>query len=298
MSKQVWGTFSVKDHCDPRAFVSDVMLYDRLVIPVPPENDPQERQRWAENGWQPDRLDKLLEILGERAFSVPWDDQRQKKWKSRFAAGKSLAQATGDWAFAATRDVLTDGLPRHVTGIQAVANYTSMEELENELGLKDAPDQPLYGGAAVAIIGHEFLVPADAKWSYENLLREAVELSSEPAFRRKRSSFWRWQREFMDDKGITDQSAIRDAVDEMQDLLEDERAVIRKKKIKTGVQFAFLVGSITLGMLAAPLVPIAIGGSFLSVGKFVADKLMEDPVADSDKPVSLLRDIRKHFGWR
>ena len=41
MGKQVWGTFSVKDHCDPGAFVAEVMLYDRLVIPnhPTPENE-------------------------------------------------------------------------------------------------------------------------------------------------------------------------------------------------------------------------------------------------------------------
>jgi hypothetical protein len=52
MSKQVWGTYSVKDHCDPNAFVAEVMLYDRLVIPVPP--DDKERARWRKAGWQPE----------------------------------------------------------------------------------------------------------------------------------------------------------------------------------------------------------------------------------------------------
>ena len=61
MSKQVWGTFSVKDHCDPNAFVAEVMLYDRLVIPVPP--DAEERERWEKSGWQPDRLVLQREIV-------------------------------------------------------------------------------------------------------------------------------------------------------------------------------------------------------------------------------------------
>ena len=39
MARQVWGTFSVKDHCEPRAFVKVVMNYDRLVIPVPPDDE-------------------------------------------------------------------------------------------------------------------------------------------------------------------------------------------------------------------------------------------------------------------
>lgn len=297
MGKQVWGAFSVKDHCTPNAFVAEVMLYDRLVIPVPPDDG--ERARWDEAGWQPARLEQLLDILGERANTVSWDAQRQQQWKNRFEAGTEIAQATGDWAFAATRSELTEGLPRNVTGIQAVTNYTSVQELERDFGLHSAGqgEIPLYGGTAVAVLGHEFLVPDDPRWTHADLLRAAVELSSERAFRRKRTSFWRWHREFLDDMGITDQSAIRDAVEEMHDLLEDEKAVIRRKRIRTGTQFAFLVGSVTLGMLGGPLSAMAVGGAFVSVGNFVADKLLEEPRDDTNKPVALLRDIQKRFGW-
>src|SRR5713101_1101904 len=138
MGKEVWGTFSVKDHCTPNAFVAEVMLYDRLVIPAPPDN--AERARWDKEGWQPERLDKLLNILGDRASVVKWDQQRQQKWRTRFEARKNIAEETPDWAFAATRTVLTEGLPRNVTGIQAVTNYTSMQELEDDLGLKPNAD--------------------------------------------------------------------------------------------------------------------------------------------------------------
>jgi len=297
MSKQVWGTFSVKDHCEPNAFVAEVMLYDRLVIPVPP--DDKERARWRESGWQPERLDKLLEILGDRAYVVNWDDERQKRWKARYDAGADIAQAVPDWAFAATRTELTQGLPRHVTGIQVITNYTAMAELERDLRLRPTAEGeiPLCGGTALAIIGHEFLVPDDPRWSHEDLLREAVDLSSERTSRRKRASFWRWEREFLDDTGITDQSAIRDAFEEMQDLLEEEKALVRKKWTRTGTQFAFLVGSVALGLLGGPLTAVAVGGAFVSVGQFAADRLLAGPNNPTDKPVSLLRDIRKHFGW-
>jgi len=296
MSKQVWGTFSVKDHCDPNAFVAEVMLYDRLVVPVPP--DDKQRERWRKAGWQPERLDNLLAILGDRAYTVNWDDERQQRWKARYERGADVAQALSDWAFAATRTELTQGLPRHVTGIQVVTNYTGIAELERDFRLRPTVEGeiPLYGGTALAIIGHEFLVPDDADWTHEDLLKEAVELSSERTSRRKRASFWRWQREFLNDKGITDQSAIQDALEEMQDLLEEEKALVRKKCTRTGTQFAFLVGSVALGLLGGPLTAVAVGGAFVSVGKFVADRLLEEPNA-TDKPVSLLRDIRKHFGW-
>jgi hypothetical protein len=84
------------------------------------------------------------------------------------------------------------GAPRYVTGVQAATNYASVQELENDL---------------------------------EELLKQAVKLSSDRPSQRKRASFWRWQREFFDDKGITDQSAVQEAVEEMHDLLEEEKSV-------------------------------------------------------------------------
>ena len=298
MGRQVWGTFSVKDHCDPGAFIAEVMLYDRLVIPVPP-ND-KERERWHTAGWQPERLDKMLKLLGDRAYPIDWNDNRKKSWVDRFTAGTDMAESTGEWAFSATRTELTEGLPRNVTGIQAVANYTSLQDLKKDLSLRSAKEGevPLYGGTAIAILGHQLLVPDDPRWTHDELLKEAVALSSERASRRKRAAFWRWQREFFDDKGITDQSAIQDAIEEMQDLLEDEKELARKQWKRTGTQFAFLVGSISLGMLGGPLTAVGVGGAFVSVGQFVADKLLDEPSDVTDKPVSLLRDMRRHFGWK
>lgn len=70
----------------------------------------------------------------------------------------------------------------------------------------------------------------------------------------------------------------------------------RKKNIRTGTQSAFLIDSVALGMLGGPLTAAALGSAFVSVGQFAADKLMEVRMPDSDRPVSLLRDIRKPFG--
>ena len=47
MAFETWGTFAVDDHLGKRAFVADVLLYDRLVIPVP---DARERERWIAIG--------------------------------------------------------------------------------------------------------------------------------------------------------------------------------------------------------------------------------------------------------
>ena len=35
ITKELWATYSVKDHLEPRALAADIMLFDRLVFPVP-----------------------------------------------------------------------------------------------------------------------------------------------------------------------------------------------------------------------------------------------------------------------
>ena len=206
------------------------MLYDRLVIPIPP--DDIEEKRWECKGWDPLKQKNLLDILGDRAYMVPWTDELQEKWRTRFEAGTDFKEESGDWAFEATRTELTLDLPRYITGIQAVSNYNSLEDVKEDLKLQQS-DYSLSSGSVTAILGHEFLVPNDPKLSHEDLLKAAVDLSSEPIYKHKRTSFWRWQREFFNDKGITDLAAIEYAVNEMQTLLEDEKAYVQKKKIKT-----------------------------------------------------------------
>jgi hypothetical protein len=91
MRLQQWGTFSVKDHLRPRAFVAEVILFDKLVIPRPatakelyaegqgiPSED--QKDRWFRHGWNPDRQRELLDILGEfeLAVELPWGRQAQQ----------------------------------------------------------------------------------------------------------------------------------------------------------------------------------------------------------------------------
>lgn len=80
--------------------------------------------------------------------------------------------------------------------------------------------------------------------------------------------------------------------------MEEEKSAVFKKRIRTATQFAFLAGSVVLGMVGGPSSPVGVGGAFISVGNFVTDKCLEGTSDSSDKPVSLVYDIRKHFGWK
>ena len=305
MGRQVWGTFSVNDHCQSRAFIADVMLYDCLVIPVPPAGDSKEWDRWEVNKWDPRRQERLIKVLGDRARAVEWDAYHQDQWRSRFEAGGDVAKQTAPWAFQASRTQLLSELQPGVTGVEAITAYPSLEKLERDLGVKPAGGGPIQLpiGAVTAVLGREFLVPDDPDWNdedlskAEDLLKAAVELSSDPTFKRKRSSYWRWQREFTGSDVITDQQAVEAAVEEMRELIEEEQAVVRKANIRTTSRYAFLVASITVGLLAGPLSPLALGGAFVSVGQLVTERYFEGHEKKEPAAGALFHDTRRHFGW-
>ena len=295
MGREMWATYSVNDHLRPRAFIADVMLFDKLVIPVPP--DDAARAEWRARGWNPERQAALLELLGPIGRSIEWDEQLRARWKElhqRQVAAAAVADE-GAWAFQSTRTVLTQGVPSHVTALEAVTPYPTIDALRDELGLRthDGWGLPL---GALTVVGRAFLVPDDDARSDEELLRMAVELASDSTYIRKRASYHRWQREFFASPCI-DEDALRAAGDEMEDLLADLRRAATRGRIKVGTQFAFVASTVAVGLASGPLAPLALAGAFLSLGQFVADRWLSRGEASTQSPMAAIYDARKHFGW-
>jgi hypothetical protein len=61
------GTFAVDDHLRKHAFVAELVLFDRVVLPQPPENDTEEYKRWTDLRWRPDDLRETVKTLPEYA---------------------------------------------------------------------------------------------------------------------------------------------------------------------------------------------------------------------------------------
>src|SRR5580704_14490701 len=83
MAYERWGAVSVCDHKKIDGLLSNILLYHRLVIPVPRCADAAEEAReidlWRANDWDPDLLSRRLTILGSLAVPNPWNDDREKK---------------------------------------------------------------------------------------------------------------------------------------------------------------------------------------------------------------------------
>lgn len=304
MARERWGTFAVDDHLKENAFVNEVLLFDRLVIPVPPsrEFDPERKElkRWREKKWNPEALDSLLGILGDLARPVQWTTWRQQSWADRFAAGR---EATEEAAYRATRTELTQGLPSYVEGVEAVGVFRSLADFDKEAKPKgEAPPEKRPAEVFFAVLGQEFLSPPDEpKRPHHDLLREAVEIASAKDFKRKRASFYRWQREFLKD-GFADEKALEVAIEEMNDLVKDYRDAAGKATWRKGLTFVFTVAPLALtAVFAPPAAPaaaaIAIGGAFFTVARFAVGALLPEGGTREPSPAAIVYDSSKGFGW-
>ena len=133
MAIEVWGTYSVRDHLAAQPWVADVLLYDRLVIPVPPREGTAEHkaewQRWEAAGWQPGVQQELTQILGDRAVCVPWDASMQAFWRDLWEKERVASFLTGESRnpYLSTGSILVQmKRPSHVRAINAVATYRTL----------------------------------------------------------------------------------------------------------------------------------------------------------------------------
>jgi hypothetical protein len=311
VGREVWGTYSVRDHLREHPWAADVLLYDRLVIPVPPDPDdpwdPGEWARWEENKWQPERQRELLTVLGERAYPVPWRQNLRDQWSTLHAdAQTGLAQGIGAEGrrptaanpYVATAMLLGRGLPRRVTAVTAVATYRSLAEMENAVALRRlAPDDPLPAGQLTVVIGREFLAPDPGEFSDDrDLLKAALDIEDDDV-RRRRAAYWRWQREFLRDGIFVTQDSIADAAEEMQDLIADEQRAVRQSRKRLVTLFAITTATAAATLLAAPLTPVALAAAFLSVGGFAVSEAFDAMDPGQPSPAGLLITARKELGW-
>ena len=206
----------------------------------------------------------------------------------------------------ATRTVLTRDLPAYVTGVAAVGPaYRTVEEIQRELGIRDARGQTqLPGGALATVLGWEFFAPEDDDLSDEKLLEETVAfVAGDAGFRRRRSAFFDWQQKFLKN-GSTDLESIERAVEEMRALLEDAKKAASQLTLRKIARYAFRIAppvvTLALAVTGVPGGPEAAAGSvFLSLGGIaIEERFMKGADQGRPAPTAFVHDARRHFGWK
>ncbi len=301
---EMWGTFSVMDHLRAGAFLAEVIMYDRLVIPIPPDperaENPEDRvfaeqqwKRWEEvEKWNPKRQKILLDILKPVALPVEWTRQRHLHWAAEYEKGKhnaaqQFSEILAGWK---TGEVLLDELPAMARGTVSVSPYNSLEDLKRDFGITETSTaaERLQAGRGLpanvisAVIGHEFLVPEDPDKDEFYLLREAVRMVQEADYRKARADFHNAQQRFIRD-GKTDLESITAAVNEMAEHLEALRKVASRGRFWKGWRRGFHFVQILFDLLSAPVNPVAGGRALIALGKFTVDERLGNP-AEQNRP--------------
>jgi hypothetical protein len=295
--RERWGSFSVIDHTDPAAFVPEVLLYDRLVIPVPYSND--DRQRWTKNGWEPDVLDKRLETMGDLAVKSVWDEVQQEAFHQRMEQirfeAKTMAQEVREaLPYQLTRMILAGQKPSDLlegaSDVAVVAAYQSEKDFEAAFILQEESDDKALLGL---LLGQKIAVPS-ADDSPDEALEGAVSLARDAEFKKKRRSLYKWQ-----ERVLKDEIDPRNAIKEMDELTDDYNKCVKKAVKKVYYTYAFTVAGIALAGLAGTLAtPLGSAAAFLAVMKFAT--LDRKPVinAGESEPAAVFHSASRIGKWK
>lgn len=282
-----WGSLSVADHIDTGALAINVMLYDRLVMPVLTEQpDRAERPYWEARGWDPDLQEKRLQTLGDLVVKRPWDAALRHRFRDRWA---QLQAERGDAqeidALHLTRRILADekvrDKPRGAPHVEVIAAYNSSQALAEEFRLGEAADGPL--ATQAVLVARRLAVPAYAR--AESTLAAAIELSRDRSFRAKRRALFDWQLQ-MAQRGV----APADALELLCEKTEAYNAEVRAANRKVHLRWAFAVCGMGLGFARGE--PLIAGASaMLSLVQFAT--LDRQPAIEPGDaaPAAMFHDI-------
>lgn len=260
--RERWGTFSVRDHMHEAAFVSDVLLYDRLVIPVPDPHDAGNEPLWSQ--WNPERQQKCLEILEVKtdqhdglALTVPWGQAKHERFANCMSMAAALAtqQRSPEQTYYLDPFEMTRQLLKHeflpapaanVSKVWAVAAYSSADAYFKELAKADRDRHRQLAAA----ISYRFLTPAGPDPDH-SLLKRAVDLAIRDDFRRKRQQFYEWQEQVIENDISSERALV-----EMDQHLDAYNQAIEAAFRQVRERFVYMMLGATVGIAGA-----AIGGS-------------------------------------
>jgi hypothetical protein len=93
-----WGVFSVIDHANYIMVATELMLYDKIVVPTPMarmgddwNRESEDWKRWEAAKWEPEKLADLIKQLEPKGLVVEaeWDLDRQKNWQQAFGEARA-----------------------------------------------------------------------------------------------------------------------------------------------------------------------------------------------------------------
>jgi hypothetical protein len=323
MPEEVWGTFSVADHLRDHAFIADVLLYDRLVIPVPPPRDAKQEEEWHKNGWDPDGLAEMIERMTranpDLVWQIPWDEPRRKQFESRHITARAVADDTrrlaeaqkvnpDGRAFGITREILYEyardpangpDLPKDVWPDPMPA-YPSYHAFVRDVPIDNRGEPKGDEKTLAGVFGWQFFAPDEPQMDHLDLLEAVAQFAKAQDFRDNRREFHNQRRELIR-RGVPDEKAVA----EMNRLTAQYAEATGKIKLRTRAVNGFTVSGIAAGVAGALAglfdVPVAgpvlgLTGAFFTACRFGADQWLAAPaLRPEQQAMAMVHDTRNWF---
>jgi hypothetical protein len=251
MARRLWGCYSVADHLDSRAFVADLLLYDRLVVPVPP---PDDVMRWEKEHWDPQRQATLLDILGGFAERVEWSATLQEQFQREWSPADAALDVESP--FGATRRILAEelrGKQLDKGDVRAVAVYAKPDRFDREWqltrifpfvhrvahvepgDLREAVNPAQLEQQRLAKVVVTKLVVPDEGHSDEEVLKRAVELVSRDDVSDRRAAFHALLAS-LEAEGLRDETIVGEVEDLLSALNESVSRHTKAQRARAAVQ--------------------------------------------------------------
>jgi hypothetical protein len=299
MLSERWGTFSVIDHKNAAALVPEVLLYDRLVLPTPPNDE--ERRCWSEKNWDPELLFLRLKQLDDLAIRANWGLDRRKEFQTWMADLRNAQQDAQDMsqeaqeaqAYQMTRRILAQDQANIVpkgTAAVLVAAYQSENDFRDDFILEKA-DQNTEQAKLAFLLSHRFAVPVEA--DPEKALEKAIALSRKREFQEKRRQLYDWQVRVIQEK-----IPLEVAIQGMEKMVQSYNEAVEKASNNVYYKFAYTIAGVALTLAAAPPGAILAGvGALLAVVRFATFDRKPVVEAGESKPAAMFHAIREIAPW-
>jgi hypothetical protein len=315
MAPRLWGCYSVADHLAERAFVADLLLYDRLVVPVPSDDD---WERWEER-WNPTRQADLLTIAEPFVERVVWSAPLRNQFEREFSPsqtsseidGISAAVGAGKSPYGVTRQVVTDHLRGEVVAehgdVRAVAVYAQPDRFDREWEVvrsfpflrrrsvvqpgelrELAQVSPADQQRLAKLVVTSLVVP-DADEDDKEVLKRTVDLISKSDVSERRAQFQALIA-CLAVKGLRDETIIGEVEDLLDGLNESVKRHTKAQRARTAVQ----VLSVAEGAAAFWAPPVALAeGPPAAFGDALIKRRWGDTPAVDFGAVSLLAEAQQ-----
>jgi hypothetical protein len=282
-----WGSLSVDDHTNTNGLIANVLLFDRLIVPVmTPQADRDERAYWVAHGWDPGLQAKRLELLEDLAVRRPWDEQRRSVFRTRM---DQLNAEQFDAGSDMTRRILAEETPIEkgpdVDGVTVLPAYSSLKGLEDDFPLENATDQL---AAQAFLLSRRLAVP---ERSTGEILKKAVELSRDSNFRAERADLFDWQ-----DLAVARKWSPDEAVARISDMSDRYNEMVKASFGDVRWKFAFTIFGIGIGFAAGGPIGASAAAATLSLIQFAKFDRRPPIQAGSTQPAAMFHDVEQRLG--